>query len=86
MEKLTSFTHREKLNIKAKLPLIELAGTNRVLIENHQGVMAYSTCEIQIKVSYGCVTVKGSNLQLLEMSRIQLVICGSIEGLQLLGR
>lgn len=68
-----------------KHPLVELVGQNRVLIENHQGVLAYSTDEIQIKVSYGCVIVKGTKLQLLEMSKMQLVICGRIDSIQLFG-
>lgn len=65
---------------------MEIAGQNRVLIENHQGVLGYSMEEIQIKVCYGCVVVSGTNLQLMQMSKAQLVICGRIDGLQLIGR
>lgn len=69
-----------------KVPIAELAGANRVLIENHQGVLAYSLEEIQIKTSYGKIGVKGENLQLLQLNREQLVINGRIDALQLFRR
>ena len=71
---------------RAMLPIAELVGQNRLLIENHLGVLSYSTKEIQIKVNYGCLIISGLNLQLMEMSRVKLVICGRINGLQILGR
>lgn len=67
-------------------PIIELVGQSRLLIENHQGVASYSNNEIQIKVCYGNVIITGNELQLMEMSRIKLVICGRIEGIQIWGR
>ena len=72
--------------ILTMLPIVELVGQSRLLIENHQGVLSYSNNEIQIKVCYGCVIVTGEKLQLMEMSRVKLVICGRIDGLQILGR
>ena len=67
-------------------PIVELLGQQRLFIENHQGVKSYSNDEIQIKVCYGTIVVSGDKLQLLEMSRIKLVICGRIDAIQLLGR
>ena len=72
--------------VLSKVPLVELAGQNRVLIENHLGVLAYSLEEIQIKVSYGCISVTGSDLRLMQMHKEQLVICGKIDSLHLFGR
>lgn len=86
MEKAQLLPVSGKVNILSKLPLVEIAGQNRVLIENHQGVLGYSQEEIRIKVCYGCVIISGTNLQLLQMSKAQLVICGRIDGLQLMGR
>ena len=70
----------------AKIPIAELAGANRVLIENHQGVLAYSLEEIHIKTSYGKIGVIGENLHLLQLNREQLVINGRIDALQLFRR
>lgn len=84
MGKIQQFHRRE--NVLSLLPILELVGQRRLLIENHQGVLAYAPNEIKIKVSYGCITVVGNELQLMEMSRVKLAICGRIDGLQILGR
>ena len=68
------------------LPLVEVTGQSRVLIENHKGILAYTPTEIQIGVSYGCIIVNGDDLQIIQMSKAQLVICGRIESVQLFGR
>lgn len=86
MEKSQLHSRAGTTNILAKVPLVEISGQNRVLIENHQGVLAYSLDEIQIKVCYGCIAVTGRNLHLIQMSKEQLVICGVIDALQLLRR
>lgn len=64
-------------------PVVELAGENRVLIENHLGVMGYSTERILVKVKFGCVCICGCGLQLIRMTREQLVIRGRIDGVSL---
>lgn len=69
-----------------KQPIVEIAGQNRVLIENHQGVLAYSPEEIGIRVSYGKIVITGSGLKLMQISCDQLVVKGHIDSLQLFGR
>lgn len=65
------------------LPLVELAGERRVLVENHRGVVQYSDREIRIKVSYGHISVSGSGLTLAKMTKQQLVITGCIHAVML---
>ena len=65
------------------LPLVELAGDHRVLIENHCGVTAYSDQEICVRVKYGQICISGNNLELLCMTKERLIIQGSIDGVQL---
>lgn len=60
------------------LPLVEIAGEHRVLIENHMGVIAYAAEEICVRVKYGTVSVGGCNLELAHMTKGQLVISGTI--------
>lgn len=64
-------------------PIVELTGDRRVLIENHFGVKAYGRERIVIKVKFGYVCVCGSGLELLRMTREQLVIRGRIDGISL---
>ena len=68
------------------VPVVELAGEGRVLIERHGGVTQYSREKICVKVRYGQVLVCGCNLELTQMTREQLVISGRIDGIQLLRR
>jgi len=64
-------------------PLAEIAGDRRVLIENHLGVAAYGTEKIIIKVRYGFLCVCGCQLELMHMTKEQLVICGRIDAVTL---
>ncbi len=68
------------------IPLVEIAGDSRVLIEGHRGVTEYSQEKICLKVKYGHVCVCGCGLELSRMSREQLVISGRIDCVQLIRR
>ena len=68
------------------MPLVEIGGYRRVLIENHQGVLVYSLEEIRVKVSYGCICITGCDLRLMQLSKEQLVICGRVDSIHLFGR
>lgn len=65
------------------VPVVELAGDQRVLIERHCGVVEYSGERICVKVRYGLVAVSGCGLELTCMTREQLVITGRIDGISL---
>ena len=67
------------------MPLIEIYGQERVLIENHQGVTQYGEDRIRIRVKYGDICVSGCDLELARMSKCQLVITGSIRNVSLCG-
>lgn len=61
------------------LPLVEIAGDQRVLVENHFGVMEYSDTAVGIRVKFGKILVCGSQLCLSRMTKGQLIISGCIE-------
>ena len=65
------------------VPLVEVAGTGRVLIENHKGITQYTTQCIWVKVKFGGICVRGSGLQIATMSKEQLVIRGNVEAVEL---
>lgn len=66
------------------LPLVEIAGESRVLIENHCGVSQYSSDSVCVKVKFGQVCVTGGALDLARMTKGQLVITGRIDTVCLL--
>lgn len=63
--------------------IIELAGDQRVLVENHRGVSAYSSERILINVGFGTVCICGCGLRLIRMTKEQLVIRGRIDTVSL---
>ena len=62
------------------LPLVEIMGEHRVLIENHRGVVGYGCTEICVKVKFGIIKVCGDGLMLSRMTKQQLIISGKIDG------
>ncbi len=68
------------------VPLVEIAGENRILVENHYGISQYGGCEICVKMKYGSLRVCGCNLELARMTKVQLVITGRIDSVHLCRR
>ena len=58
--------------------LVELYGSERVLIEEHRGIRSYGDEEIRVGASFGALVIEGLELRLCCMSRSQLVIRGRI--------
>lgn len=65
------------------MPVVEIAGDCRVLIERHLGVIGYDCNVIRIKTKKGQICVQGSNLELTQMSKFTLVIYGKIHSVHL---
>lgn len=66
------------------MPLVEIAGEKRVLIENHRGVTEYDANRICVRVKFGQICVCGESLTLAQMTGASLVICGRIDSVTLL--
>lgn len=66
------------------VPIVELAGSHRILVENHLGVIQYSTEKIGIKMKYGQIQICGCGLTLEHMTRVKLIVTGRIDGICLL--
>lgn len=58
--------------------LVELYGNERVLVEQHRGILGYGSECIRVGTSFGSLTIEGLELRLCCMSRSQLVIRGRI--------
>ena len=68
------------------LPLVELVGDSRVLIENHGGVCEYGLERIRVVVRYGQICICGAGLRLARMTNEQLVISGRIDSISVIRR
>lgn len=69
-----------------KHSLVEVCGCERIMLENHKGVIEYSNERICVKVSYGCVKICGHKLTLAQMSADQLVVMGQIYSISFVRR
>ena len=65
------------------VPIVEIAGDRRVLVECHGGVVEYGPERIRIRMRYGIVCISGSCLELTQMTRHQLIISGRIDSVSL---
>lgn len=63
--------------------VVEIAGENRVLIENYCAVREYSPEKICIRVKFGALLVCGCGLELRRMTKEQLIISGRIDSVSL---
>lgn len=68
------------------LPIVEIAGQNRVLVENHRGVCKYSSETVCVKVGFGQIEICGCCLTLKRMTSEQLIISGRINSVSLIRR
>lgn len=66
------------------IPLVEIAGERRVLIENHCGVTEYSPQSICVRVKFGRICVSGNGLSLARMTKGQLIISGKVDSIHLM--
>lgn len=80
---LGALTDEAFLSAGAGRPIVELAGDSRVLIEHHFGVKEYGAGRITVKMRYGELSVEGEGLEILRMTKDQLVIRGTILALTL---
>ena len=85
MERLTDSSKLNQIAFTG-IPIVEIAGENRVLIENHCGVSEYGTTKITVNVKYGSINVCGHQLELRQMTKEQLVISGKIDCISLTRR
>ena len=71
-------------DVVAGLPRIELTGDRELRMENHRGILAYGSDEIQIAGGRLVVKVRGENLELRAMNAGELLITGALRGVDLL--
>ena len=71
-------------DVVAGLPRIELTGDRELRMENHRGILAYGSQEIQISGGRLVVKVRGEDLELRAMNAGELLITGTLRGVDLL--
>lgn len=67
------------------MPVVELTGKSQLFMEQHRGVLSYSTELVEINGGSLVVRVVGAELQLLAMTETELRIGGRIDRVELVG-
>lgn len=70
-------------DVVAGLPRVELTGSRELRMENHKGILAYGDREIHISGGKLIVKVRGEHLELKAMNASELLITGTILGVEL---
>ncbi len=65
-------------DIVLDLPRITMLGNKQLLIENHKGIIEYSSCLIRIKLNQGMLKVQGEDLSLGSLQAEQILVDGMI--------
>lgn len=71
-------------DVMLDLPKIVLVGHLQVFIENHRGIVEYTSEKVRIMVGDGEVGIVGQNLMLRNIKTDEICVEGQIKGLTLL--
>lgn len=70
-------------DLVAGLPRVEMTGNREVRMENHKGILAYGGEEIHVSGGKLIIKVRGQGLELRSMNASELLITGTITGVDL---
>ena len=76
--------HSYRMNFR--MPLLEICGRRRVLVENHLGISGYDEDRIIVKVCLGYIYVQGRALKITKICKEKLVITGVVDEIHFQGR
>jgi sporulation protein YqfC len=66
-------------DIVMDLPRITMLGNKQILIENHKGIIEYTTTLVRIKINKGHLIIFGQNLVLGNLQIEQILVEGTVE-------
>lgn len=69
--------------IAAGVPVMELTGNRRFVVEQHRGILSYSTELVEVNTGPLVVRISGTGLQLVAMTETDLRIDGRISAVEL---
>lgn len=58
--------------------LVEIVGSQRVLVENHLGLSTYEQEKVVIRTCFGEIQIKGNDLRLKYMHKERIIVSGKI--------
>lgn len=69
-------------DVTMDLPRVSVCGDREIFVENHKGVLQYTSCCIRIKMNDGIMGICGSDLRIIILERERMVIDGDLESVE----
>lgn len=69
-------------DIVTDIARITMLGNQQLLIENHRGIVEYTSSIIRVNLSNGLMTIKGKEMVLGNLQLDQILIEGKVEEIQ----
>jgi sporulation protein YqfC len=66
------------------LPRLTITGRNELYLENHKGIIEYSTVRMRINLSRGFLEVNGDNLEIQALMPDEMRVIGEISSIKYL--
>lgn len=61
------------------VPAIKIVSNNKIIIENHKGIIEYSKTNVRINSKIGIVVLKGNDFVIKYITQDEIVLEGEIE-------
>ncbi|MEQ8199964.1 MAG: sporulation protein YqfC [Syntrophomonadaceae bacterium] len=71
-------------DIVLDLPKLTITGRNELYLENHKGIIEYSTSRMRINLSRGYLEVSGDNLEIQALMPDEMRVIGDISSVRYL--
>ena len=67
--------------VSTNIPKITVLGFEKVLIENHKGILEYQDFFVRLNTYIGIININGFNLKLDDMTKDDLMVTGKIDSI-----
>ena len=68
--------------VTAGLPRVTITGASKVHVENHRGLLEYSTEQISVNAGRMVIRIRGKDMELAAMSDMELVVTGEVASVE----
>ncbi len=70
-------------DVALNLPMLHITGSERLLLENHRGLLEYARDRIRVATTAGVVEIEGDDLAIRSVGRDDLLITGVLHTVKL---
>lgn len=68
--------------VTLNIPIIKVTGRNDIYIENHKGIVEYSSEILRINSEIGIIKIMGKNLYIKEINKEEIFITGDVNTIE----